>query len=246
MSTKAAIKPSEQRKLHTKSGNRCAMCKAVLVDDRNPTAACIGENAHIYGEKPEAARYDASQPVDIVNSEGNLIFLCCNCHKKVDTDVSTYPVKELLKLKEQHENWVVQQLERESAAYTFVELEVLAKYLAVNNVGGSSNNYSVLKIDEKMKKNSLESVQCLITMGLSRVESIEEYINRFPDPNFSSSLTNFMATQYQMLKSQKLDSITIFNELWNIASGKMSDFNYRAAGLGILVYFFEKCEVFEK
>lgn len=246
MSTKVAIKLSEQRKLHAKSGNRCAMCKVVLVDEKNPTAACIGENAHIYGEKPDAARYDSSQPEEVVNGEGNLIFLCCNCHKKIDTDVGSYPVIELLKLKKEHENWVVQQLEIGSASYTFAELEVLAKYLISNNVGGHSPNYSILKIDEKMKKNSLESVQCFITMGLSRVESIEEYINRFPDPNFSNSLTEFITTKYKELKADNLDSVTIFNELWDIASGRRSDFNYKAAGLGILVYFFEKCEVFEK
>lgn len=246
MAAKATIKSREQRKLHTKSGNRCAMCRVILVDESNPTAACIGENAHIYGEKSDAARYDKDQLEDTVNSERNLIFLCCNCHKKIDTDVNTYPVKKLLDIKEQHEKWVVQQLERESATYTFAELEVLAKYLIVNIVGEYATNYSILKIDEKLKKNSLESVRCYINMGLSRVESIEEYINRFPDSNFSDRLSSFITAEYKKLKSDNLDSVTIFNELWDIASGGMLDFKYKAAGLGILVYFFEKCEVFEK
>ena len=43
-----------------------------------------------------------------------------------------------------------------------------------------------------------------------------------------------------------LDNDEIFDELWDFASGKQSDFSYKAAGLGILTYFFEKCEVFEK
>ena len=61
MSSKATISKKAERLLHTKSGNRCAMCKAVLVDVGNPFAACVGENAHIYGEKPDAARYDAAK-----------------------------------------------------------------------------------------------------------------------------------------------------------------------------------------
>lgn len=75
MSSKATISKKAERLLHTKSGNRCAMCKAVLVDVGNPFAACVGENAHIYGEKPDAARYDAAKDSSFVNSEQNLIFL---------------------------------------------------------------------------------------------------------------------------------------------------------------------------
>ena len=69
------ISLKEQRKLHAKSGNRCAICKTILVDVKNVDAACIGQNAHIYGEKPRAARYDATKDETFVNSEENLIFL---------------------------------------------------------------------------------------------------------------------------------------------------------------------------
>lgn len=48
MSNKATISKRDERLLHTKSGNRCAMCKTILVDVGNPSAACVGENAHIY------------------------------------------------------------------------------------------------------------------------------------------------------------------------------------------------------
>ena len=58
--------------------------------------------------------------------------------------------------------------------------------------------------------------------------------------------TRGMAQRYHELKASKLDSYEIFDELWTFASGNNSDFSYKAAGLGILTYFFEKCEVFEK
>ncbi len=50
MANKVTISPKNQRLLHSKSGNRCAMCKMLLTDPANENAACIGENAHIYGE----------------------------------------------------------------------------------------------------------------------------------------------------------------------------------------------------
>lgn len=247
MANKANISKKNERLLHTKSGNRCAMCKILLVDPENPSSACIGENAHIYGEKSDAARYDATKDETFVNSEQNLIFLCCNCHKKIDADVASYPVDDLFALKAKHEQWVVEMLKQESVSYSFAELEVLAKYLMSS--APSTNNtpsYSLLKIDEKIKKNSLQGYQMYITMGLSSNSTIDDYLNKHPDPLFATQLTNIMAQKYQELKMQGLDNDEIFDELWDFASGKKSDFSYKAAGLGILTYFFEKCEVFEK
>jgi len=247
MAVKATIKVSEQRKLHAKSGNRCALCKTILVEVEDHPVACIGENAHIYGEKPDAARYDSAQSDDFVNSESNLIFLCCNCHKRVDTEVATYSPEELFDKKAQHEAWVVRTLEEESAAYSYAEIEVLASYLMQNNGSISAlGDYTILKINDKIEKNCLSDVQNFINMGLSGVEMIENYINRNPDANFGSRLTNVMASHYQQLKQQNMATIDIFYLLWDIANGSHDEFNYKAAGLGILVYFFEKCEVFEK
>lgn len=244
---KATISKKNERLLHTKSGNRCAMCKTILVDTQNPSAACIGENAHIYGEKTDAARYDATKDEDFVNSEKNLIFLCCNCHKKIDTDVDSYPVKLLFDKKNEHEQWVVEMLKQESVSYSFAELEVLAKYLMSSATPmQNAQSYSLLKIDEKIKKNSLQRVQMYITMGLSSNYTIDDYLNKHPDPLFATQLTNIMAQKYQELKMNGLDNEEIFNDLWDFASGMQSDFSYKAAGLGILTYFFEKCEVFEK
>ena len=93
------ISLKEQRKLHAKSGNRCAICKTILVDVKNVDAACIGQNSHIYGEKPRAARYDATKDETFVNSEENLIFLCCNCHTKIDNEEKDYPPERLFEIK---------------------------------------------------------------------------------------------------------------------------------------------------
>lgn len=83
-------------------------------------------------------------------------------------------------------------------------------------------------------------------MGLINTETIEDYLNRNPDSTFATRLTNSIVKKYNELKSQKLDSCSIFTELMKFASNGNNDFKYQAAGLGILAYFFEKCEVFEK
>ena len=244
---KATISSKDERLLHTKSGNRCALCKTVLVDTSKCPAACIGENAHIYGEKAGSARYDSTQEESFVNSEANLIFVCCNCHKKIDTEVNDFSVEYLFNAKSEHEKWVSDQLEEKSVSYSFAELEVLANFLvsATSSLQVSSN-LSLIKIGDKINKNSLQEYQNYITMGLSSNLTIEEYLNKHPDPSFAIKLTNIMAQKYRELKALGLESCEIFDELWKFSSGQHAEFSYQAAGLGILTYFFEKCEVFEK
>lgn len=247
MSNKVNISEKNQRLLHTKSGNRCAICKCVLVEPSSENTTCIGENAHIFGEKPGAARYDANKDSDYVNSEKNLIYLCCNCHKTIDSDVDSYSAGYLLELKHNHEIWVKQELEKNVVNYSFAELEVLARHIIeVGKAITINTSFNIIKIEDKIEKNSLEEVKGFITMGLTSHSLIADYFNKHPTPSFATRINEIMAYEYTNLKSKGLDSISIFYELWNLTSGNNNEFNYKSAGLGILTYFFEECEVFEK
>lgn len=247
MAGKAKISSRHERLLHTKSGNHCAMCRRLLVDGKSNGSACLGENAHIYGEKEGAARYNNTLETKFVNSYENLIFLCSACHTKVDTEVDDFPPEKLIKMKSEHEKWVIDKLEEGSNGFTFAELEVLSKHLmSIGNAPNKTPDYRLLDIEEKINKNSLQKVQGEIDMGLTKIVTVEDYLNRNPDINFAVRLTDIMAQQYTELKTRYSDNVEIFNIMWDITSGHYSDFNYRAAGLGILIYFFEKCEVFEK
>jgi hypothetical protein len=210
-------------------------------------SVCIGENAHIYGEKPDAARYDASKPAEYVKSEQNLIFLCCNCHKTVDTAVNLYHADALFSMKTEHEEKVVRALQQGSADYTFAELQVITGFL-IQEMGKAIGieNYTLLRLPDKIKKNKLTEVQGFIDMGLMSVPSIEDYLNRHPDASFADKLTRIFVKKYTALKEAENEPIIIFNALWDFACNEHEDYKYRSAGLAILVYFFEKCEVFEK
>lgn len=243
MASKATILKKDERLLHTKSGNRCAKCNIVLVEH----SVCKGENAHIYGEKPDAARYDTTKPAEFVNSEPNLIFLCCNCHKVVDTKVSLYPPEALFTMKAEHEKRVVLALQQGSVTYTYAELEVITTYLIRESGKAVAGvDYTLLRLPDKIEKNLLTDVQGYIDTGLLSVSRIEDYLNRHPDPGFADKLTRIFVEKYIALKEEESEPIAIFNVLWDFACNGQADYNYRSAGLAVLVYFFEKCEVFEK
>src|SRR5258708_2257710 len=92
------------KRLFAVSGNRCAFpkCSTPLVDPKSESI--LGEICHIKGERPGAARYDASQDNELRHGFENLILLCNVHHKIVDDDDTAYTVDRLLQMKRQHES----------------------------------------------------------------------------------------------------------------------------------------------
>lgn len=113
---------SQQKLLHVKSGNRCTICKKILAEKDEIKSS--GVNAHINGENPGSTRYDPNLSKDYINSEKNLIFICPNCHDKIDNiSPQDYPPDRLLKMKSEHEE-SVRTLPRKS-----LDNEKIATYL---------------------------------------------------------------------------------------------------------------------
>lgn len=247
----STIPVREQRVLCTKSGNRCAIseCRKVLVVDKteNDRESLAAAMAHIRGEKPTAKRYDTSMADSERNSYDNLILVCPNCHKVIDDQPNTYTVEKLHKIKSQHEKWVIESTEKEIINVTFVELSVVTKYL-ISGQFVSSDSLTIIPPKEKIKKNELSaSIEQLITMGITQVRQVNSFISKCPDIEFGERLTQGFVVEYERLKNKEdLKGDDLFNALLDFASGKSNDFKNRAAGLAVLVYLFEKCEVFEK
>ena len=83
-------------------------CRASTVGPHSePTkATTIGEAAHIFGARPNSARYDQNMS-DASRAEiTNGIWLCRNCHKLVDHDPHVYTAEVLFAWHEQHDQFV--------------------------------------------------------------------------------------------------------------------------------------------
>jgi hypothetical protein len=241
----------DQKVLCTRSGNRCAMpeCRKVLVVDKteNDRESLVAQMAHIKGEKPAAPRYDANMTELEKNSCNNLILVCDNCHKVIDDQPNTYTVEKLYEIKCQHEKWVIESTEKEIINITFAELSVVTKYL-ISGQFVSSDSLTIIPPKEKIKKNELSSsVEQLITMGMIQVRQVDNFISKCPDLEFGERLREGFVAEYERLKNKEgLKGDDLFDALHDFASGKSNDFKNKAAGLAVLVYLFEKCEVFEK
>lgn len=102
--SKATISTLNSKILFGKSGFQCAICNCSLyLGDKH-----IAEQAHIYGEKPTAARYDPNQNADFVNSHQNLILLCPTCHTIIDkVPTDEWTAEKLFAIKQAHEQKIL-------------------------------------------------------------------------------------------------------------------------------------------
>ncbi len=107
-----AINQKDIKLLWGRSGNRCSQCKVGLTQDKSSVSASftLGEQAHIVGEKENAARGRSSLTTDERNSYHNLILLCPNCHTVIDENEIDWSVERLHKIKSEHELWVSETL----------------------------------------------------------------------------------------------------------------------------------------
>ncbi|WP_407637566.1 HNH endonuclease [Cohnella kolymensis] len=98
-----------------RSGNRCSICKQELVLDETDLddASVIGEECHIISEKDNGPRHRNDYPTDQFDSYENLLLLCRVHHKMVDDQKETYTEDILRQLKNNHEKWVTERLNKD-------------------------------------------------------------------------------------------------------------------------------------
>ena len=99
-----------------KSGNRCAMpnCRKELVVNVSEidNHSIVGEECHIIAQSPDGPRGDKNYDMSKVDDYDNLVLMCGNHHKIIDdkSNLDIYTVKELQKIKKEHEIWVLSKL----------------------------------------------------------------------------------------------------------------------------------------
>lgn len=227
---------------------RCAMCSKVLSETTSDGAsATIGKIAHIVGENEGSARFSEELTLKQRNSPDNLMLLCGTDHDTVDNYHERYPVEALLKIKEEALARIATAYQEELLEISYAELEVTIKYLVDGNNTQYGGTFEIITPAEKIKKNELTSdVEGFLRMGLIQERQLEEYLNRNLDRTFASRLRNIVVAEYNKLKQEGLTGNEIFYEIMKFAAGNSTDFKKQAAGLSIIAYYFNVCDIFEK
>lgn len=102
------IGQADLKLLWCKSGGICAICRRGLA--LPGTTGVIGEMAHIVAHGDHGPRAEAGFPLDKLNTYENLILLCPNHHREIDTQSQKWPAQRLRLLKRTSEEWVTRRL----------------------------------------------------------------------------------------------------------------------------------------
>ena len=128
----------------------------------------------------------------------------------------------------------------------FADLQPIFENLAESPVS------SVLLIKDipkgKIEANTLsESIATLIKEGMSKADLVQQFFNKWYDPEFGEKVSNSFQAKYQTLKEKQFTPNQIFRELQIWAGGeKRGTPEHELAVLTILAYYFERCDIFEE
>lgn len=233
------------------NGPFCPRCKKQLIytvarDDQENTN--VADICHILPHGQQGPRAGEATKRKARNLSKNLLVLCKSCHKIVDDDAVTYTAPRLLDLKSSHISWMQQRLVSAIGRVSFEELEAVTRGLLAT-AAPPVREMTSLPPMEKIKRNSLgvKSTE-RIKMGMSRIKDVEGFIQQeaVRDVLFPERLKAGFIAEYRRLWDYGLRGDALFGALHDFASGgQTTDFDRLAAGLSVLTYLFDRCEVFE-
>ena len=234
------------------SGGLCAFpdCDVVCVlpaDDNDP-AVTLGEIAHIESLSDDGPRANPNLTLEQRNSYDNLLILCATHHTLVDSRTNTYTVELLRTWKSAQEERHEQFLAAAMGHITFAELEQITNAL-VNADDSPISPITVIPPQEKMIRNGLtEQSSRLFTIGLVQTQLVQRYVETTGsvDRTFVGRLITGFITEYQQQNQAGLQGDALFAEMFRFSVQGRTDLQHQSAGLAVLVYLFERCEVFER
>ena len=109
--------------------------------------------------------------------------------------------------------------------------------------------YNLLKVDEKLKLNGISLInRAVVESGLGVSDEVGSYIQEVQkdDDGFAGRLKCGFLEEYFRLRKENVRGDPLFEGMCSFAQRGMDKQVYKTAALAVLMYFFEKCEVFEK
>lgn len=237
--------------LASQSAGECAMpsCETPLFLSGPGTTRILGEAAHIAGDKPGSPRYDPDMTPEARNAVDNLIYLCPNCHKRIDRSVEEYPEARLHELKAKRAQAVDDALRAAILTVGFPELDEVTQAFHDSPHAPAVSDFALRPPEEKLRLNSLGNrSRVLITMGLSAAREVGSFLESKSrtDPEFTHRLKNRFLEEYSRLYGEGHRGDDLFSLMCHFASRGHLVPLQQMVGLAVLSYLFESCEVFEK
>ncbi|MBR1515457.1 MAG: HNH endonuclease [Paludibacteraceae bacterium] len=167
-----AILQSVRDKLLIYSAGKCAKCKRDLLIEGYKICS-VGEVCHIISKKQTGPRHQSN--LADYDCYDNLIFLCANCHKEIDTNIEEYTVERLKEIKSSHEKDVAEKLKNEQ--FTILHFLRVNSGIDLGNIFFGCHCYQI-------------SHEPLNEEGLKIIDELDDYIKDVLDIQDDISLND--------------------------------------------------------
>ena len=242
--------------LAQRSGDVCALpdCgQQLTLDSESGPPFSLGEAAHIVGENEGSARYEHGMTENERNGYDNLIYLCRNCHRRIDAPASgekDYPVDLLKRIKLEHERKTRNAVVDAFPNVGFPELNEAVRWIDENaDPDSRPSDFVLVPPRDKLNRNELgRGSETIVISGLAISHEVRRFveIRTQTDRRFPERLKDGFLHEYYRLKRMEVSGDDLFNLMCRFAQRGLDIQVERTAGLAVLVYLLETCEVFEK
>ena len=178
----------------------------------------------------------------------NLIYLCTDHHTIIDKVEADWPVDTLEEMKESHEKRARRAMEEAFADVAFPELQTAVSWVA-NQAPAPNGSFDLTRPNEKILKNELSNgARHTILAGMAASDTVKAYVEAETqiDPDFPERLKSGFLAEYHKLRYAGHRGDVLFELMCGIAQRGLHRQVDRTAGLAVLIYLFEICDVFEK
>jgi hypothetical protein len=130
----------------------------------------------------------------------------------------------------------------------FPELERSISWVSTQ-VPATDGSFDIIAPDEKIKKNELSNgARHIIAAGLTSRTTVSAYVEAEAqlDADFPERLKAGFLAEYYSLRREGHKGDDLFELMCSFAQRGLQNQADRTAGLAVLVYLFEICDVFEK
>ncbi|MBS2036072.1 hypothetical protein JST97_13870 [bacterium] len=218
-------------------------------DKARDSATLTGQIAHIHAKNTNGPRFNPLLDPKQVDRYDNLIWMCTEHHPIIDNKHNElkYPADLLRSWKADLEASVrkrVAEMDVPEEVRTLLDLMVKDK-----GVSEPFPDYSLLAVNDKLKKNSFSpETQQEISHALSRVNQVHKFVVGIEalSAGWADSLVQVFRAEYQRLREQSSNPDELYVELRLFAARGRQEIKFLAAASQVVVYLFERCEVFEK
>lgn len=132
---------------------------------------------------------------------------------------------------------------------TAAEIQVLMNYLGKQVLSAvDASDLGLTAIAEKLRRNRLsEAVTNLVKPSLPVARLVHKFVTGMPDPGFTEAIALQLAGQYKEFAASTDDSDVIFGSIIEYVMGEHNlEPKFFWAAAGIVTYYFELCDIFER